>query len=234
MTPKRYFAFGCLTLLIQGGVLASQNSEATIQLSSGSAMGSNQAVNLSIAMQASQAPASETAKPKAKAVKKLEPKPVVKTAAKPIAKITAKRKPVAKQPPTETPKKLASKGEKVVEKQPKKQSSQQRAHNQVQAEAKQGVSKQSVALNQPTFAAPPAQPHYPKKARKRGFQGTATIEVMFNQVGEQMSLTLVDSSGYRLLDKAALNAVEKWQFSAPSPQTAYAYTVRVPVKFELN
>jgi protein TonB len=234
MTPKRYFAFGCLTLLIQGGVLASQNSEATIQLSSGSAMGSNQAVNLSIAMQASQAPASETAKPKAKAVKKLEPKPVVKTAAKPIAKITAKRKPVAKQPPTETQKKLASKGEKVVEKQPKKQSSQQRAHNQVQAEAKQGVSKQSVALNQPTFAAPPTQPHYPKKARQRGFQGTATIEVMFNQVGEQMSLTLVDSSGYRLLDKAALNAVEKWQFSAPSPQTAYAYTVRVPVKFELN
>ncbi|PKH56750.1 energy transducer TonB [Shewanella sp. Choline-02u-19] len=234
MTPKRYFAFGCLTLLIQGGVLASQNSEATIQLSSGSAMGSNQAVNLSIAMQASQAPASETAKPKAKAVKKLEPKPVVKTAAKPIAKITAKRKPVAKQPPTEPPKKLASKGEKVVEKQPKKQSSQQRAHDQVQAEAKQGVSKQSVALNQPTFAAPPTQPHYPKKARQRGFQGTATIEVMFNQVGEQMSLTLVDSSGYRLLDKAALNAVEKWQFSAPSPQTAYAYTVRVPVKFELN
>ncbi|PKG75970.1 energy transducer TonB [Shewanella sp. GutCb] len=234
MTPKRYFAFGCLTLLIQGGVLASQNSEATIQLSSGSAMGSNQAVNLSIAMQASQAPASETAKPKAKAVKKLEPKPVVKTAIKPIAKIAAKRKPVAKQPPTETPKKLASKGEKVVEKQPKKQSSQQRAHDQVQAEAKQGVSKQSVALNQPTFAAPPTQPHYPKKARQRGFQGTATIEVMFNQVGEQMSLTLVDSSGYRLLDKAALNAVEKWQFSAPSPQTAYAYTVRVPVKFELN
>ncbi|PKG58534.1 energy transducer TonB [Shewanella sp. GutDb-MelDb] len=234
MTPKRYFAFGCLTLLIQGGVLASQNSEATIQLSSGSAMGSNQAVNLSIAMQASQAPASETAKPKAKAVKKLEPKPVVKTAIKPIAKIAAKRKPVAKQPPTETPKKLASKGEKVVEKQPKKQSSQQWAHNQVQAEAKQGVSKQSVALNQPTFAAPPTQPHYPKKARQRGFQGTATIEVMFNQVGEQMSLTLVDSSGYRLLDKAALNAVEKWQFSAPSPQTAYAYTVRVPVKFELN
>ncbi|MCL1059577.1 TonB family protein [Shewanella gelidimarina] len=234
MTPKRYFAFGCLTLLIQGGVLASQNSEATIQLSSGSAMGSNQAVNLSIAMQASQAPASETATPKAKAVKKLEPKPVVKKAAKPIAEIAAKPKPVAKQLPTETAKTLASKVEKVVEKQPQKPSSQQLAHNQAQAKAKQGVSKQSVALNQPTFAAPPAQPHYPKKARKRGFQGTATIEVMFNQVGEQISLTLVDSSGYRLLDKAALNAVEKWQFSAPSPQTAYAYTVRVPVKFELN
>lgn len=57
---------------------------------------------------------------------------------------------------------------------------------------------------------------------------------MFNQLGEQLSLELVDSSGYRLLDKAALAAVKQWQFAAPSPQTALAYTVRVPIKFALN
>ncbi|MEZ9819564.1 TonB family protein [Shewanella sp. 10N.286.45.A1] len=246
MTPKRYFAFGCITLLIQGGVLASQNTAPSLQLDAGSAMGTQQAVNLSIAMQASQAPASNVAEPeavkdiappkpvKAKAVEPTpaEPKSVVETKPKTVAttaeKPTASHKPkaeaIAKQTEAPEPVKAAAVDD----------SRKEIAHNQNQVSAKQGVSQESVQLSQPTFAAPPAQPHYPKKARKRGLQGTATIEVMFNQLGEQLSLTLIDSSGYRLLDKAALNAVEKWQFSAPSPQTAYAYTVRVPVKFQLN
>lgn len=244
MTPKRYFAFGCITLLIQGGVLASQNTAPSLQLDAGSAMGTQQAVNLSIAMQASQAsnvaepePVKDIAPPKpvkAKAVEPTpaEPKSVVETKPKTVAttaeKPTASHKPkaeaIAKQTETPEPVKAAAVDD----------SRKEIAHNQNQVSAKQGVSQESVQLSQPTFAAPPAQPHYPKKARKRGLQGTATIEVMFNQLGEQLSLTLIDSSGYRLLDKAALNAVEKWQFSAPSPQTAYAYTVRVPVKFQLN
>ncbi|NRD73205.1 TonB family protein [Shewanella sp. VB17] len=98
----------------------------------------------------------------------------------------------------------------------------------------QALAQTSIALNQPTFSAPPSQPNYPKLARKRGLEGTATIEVMFNQIGEQLSLTLINSSGFTLLDKAALNAVKKWQFSAPSPPKSYAYTVRVPVRFALN
>lgn len=247
MTPKRYFAFGCITLLIQGAVLASQNSAPNLQLNSGSAMGSNQAMNLSIAMQASQAPASATAEPEPvkevapvkQAPKTVKTKPAATTPAvntKPKTtevrkKTTAKTKPVAK--PQAVAKKQPEKIEPIQEV-AQDISSEQQTHNQSQVSAKQGVTQQSVQLSQPTFAAPPAQPHYPKKARKRGLQGTATIEVIFNQVGEQLSLTLVDSSGYRLLDKAALNAVEKWQFSAPTPQTAYAYTVRVPVKFQLN
>lgn len=246
MTPKRYFAFGCITLLIQGGVLASQNTTPSLQLDAGSAMGTQQAVNLSIAMQASQAPASNIAEPepvkdiappkpiKAKAVEptpaelkpvvETKPKTVATTAEKPTASHKPKSEAVAKQTETPEPVKALAVDD----------SRKEIAHNQNQVSAKQGVSQESVQLSQPTFAAPPAQPHYPKKARKRGLQGTATIEVMFNQLGEQLSLTLIDSSGYRLLDKAALNAVEKWQFSAPSPQTAYAYTVRVPVKFQLN
>ena len=251
MTPKRYFAFGCLTILIQGGVLASQNTQTDLALSAGSAMGSTQAVSVSIAMQASQAhvatkadtqaqpieppanvqPDTAAAKPVAK---KSKPVAVTKPI-KQIAKVDAQTKPTqatAKQqkPLTNTAVKEPTTKDTISDAKPQ----QQVAHNQAKVDAKQGVTQQSVVLSQPTFAAPPTQPHYPKKARKKGFQGTATIEVIFNQVGEQLSLTLVDSSGYRLLDKAALNAVEKWQFTAPTPQTAYAYTVRVPVKFALN
>lgn len=248
MTPKRYFAFGCLTVLIQGAVLASQNTEAELSMTAGTAMGSNNAVSVSIAMQASQAaqPAPATPEP-IKAPKKQVEEPVAK--AEPVKPAQKKTKPTkVKTPPKAT---QIAKQQTQQETKPISQSTledtiakevdeattelaQTQSHNQAQVDAKQGMTQQSVTLAKPTFAVPPSQPHYPKKARKRGFQGTATIEVMFNQLGEQLSLTLVDSSGYRLLDKAALSAVEKWQFAAPSPQTAYAYTVRVPVKFALN
>ena len=252
MTPKRYFAFGCLTILIQGGVLASQNNEPSIQLSEGAAMGSSQAVSVMIAMQASSQAKSapkapeEVIKP---AIETETPKELTQPEPVKVAKPVAKSEPIKK--PTPVPKPEATEQVAQIEKTkevtpadvvnheiPQTQDTESNdsiaAHNQQQVEAKQGVTQDTVALQQPTFAAPPAQPNYPKKARKRGFEGTATVEVMFNQIGEQLSLTLVDSSGYSLLDAAAINAVEKWQFAAPSPQTAFAYTVRVPVKFALN
>ena len=91
-----------------------------------------------------------------------------------------------------------------------------------------------VELAKPLFAAAPPQPTYPKIARKKGLEGTATIEVMFNELGEQLALTLVKSSGFSLLDQAALDAVENWQFAAPAQRLASHYKVRVPIRFALN
>lgn len=93
---------------------------------------------------------------------------------------------------------------------------------------------QTVELTQARFASPPPQPSYPRMARKKGLEGTATIEVMFNALGEQLALTLVQSSGFGLLDNAALEAVEHWQFEAPTPTLASHYRVRVPIRFALN
>jgi protein TonB len=95
-------------------------------------------------------------------------------------------------------------------------------------------SKELVQINQPRFATPPKQPKYPRIARKRGLEGTVTIEVLFDQVGKQLELILVASSGASILDNAALEAVSEWQFSAPHPQTAKAYKVKIPVTFALN
>ena len=254
MTPKRYFAFGCLTILIQGGVLASQNSEPTIQLSEGSAMGANQAVSIMIAMKVSSQASSNVqapieAKPISKAEKPIEPvknKPV--KIAKPVLEPVEKPQMVAKLPRVkadkkaplthaEQPKALISETAINLD-EPQISNTESNpvltVNNQQPIDSTQGVTQEKVALLQPTFLAPPVQPNYPKKARKRGFEGTVTVEVMFNQIGEQLSLTLVDSSGYSLLDTEAINAVKQWQFAAPSPQTALAYTVRVPVKFALN
>ena len=246
MTPRRYFAFGCLTVLIQGGVLASQNTEPEIQLAAGSAMGSNQAVSVMVAMQASAQAQSteqtiEEVLPELKPEVKPEPKPipekVVKTDPKKPApdNVIAKVEEVIEQEVVEpTPTPVTEQPQTEISDTELASTDASATHEQQQVEAQQGVTQQTVALQKPTFSAPPSQPNYPRKARKRGFEGTATVEVMFNQIGEQLSLTLVNSSGYSLLDAAAIDAVEKWKFAAPSPQTAFAYTVRVPVKFALN
>ncbi|WP_299493098.1 energy transducer TonB [uncultured Shewanella sp.] len=109
----------------------------------------------------------------------------------------------------------------------------QQAHIKKTANKQQTI-LQSIEVKRPTFTSPPAQPHYPRLARKKGFEGITTLEVLFDQAGKQLSLTLISSSGFNLLDKAAVDAVKKWQFSAPDKQTAYAYKVRVPIRFSLH
>ncbi|MPY23599.1 energy transducer TonB [Shewanella psychropiezotolerans] len=256
MTPKRYLAFGCITLLIQGGLIAAQDmipvNVEKFQMNSGSAMGQAQAINLSIAMRSSveakKTPQKEL-EPKQEIVKVQKPAPiaepietptaVAKAVAKPIIKPSTQAKPtkLAKTEPKQQVEELIQQPIKDADKEPMLTASADvlvQSQNQAEVTAKQGVSQEAITLSRPTFSSPPAQPRYPKLARKRGFEGTAMIEVMFNHIGEQLSLTLINSSGFSLLDRAAITAVEQWQFSPPSPQTAFAYTVKVPVKFALN
>ncbi|MEC4724998.1 TonB family protein [Shewanella sp. D64] len=243
MTPKRYLTFACLTALIQGGVIASQSKPSELR-TAGMAMGSVQSINLTISTPTAQSvtPAAlpvenkPVDRPLTKAKDKLptaEPKtpPLLMTKTQLQATIQAS------PDPRSIPDVQRVTDKTVINKVPEAKIALQPTTDQQQQreiQTKQGVAQTNIMLNRPTFSSPPSQPIYPKLARKRGFEGTVTVEVMFNQIGEQLSLTLIDSSGFSLLDKAALNAVEKWQFSAPSPQTAYAYTVRVPVKFALN
>jgi len=258
MTPKRYFAFGCLTLLIQGGVIASQETapispSLKIQLASGSEHG--QRINLNLASQRRTQAKAEQAQvlepitpPKAAKAANVADMAVVKASSEPKPmtqpepKSEPKPKPNKIDKPTPTSVKTAAATRTVTKTALLAQKHQnqdpvqkpQASLNQEQILAKQGVTHQAVPIDKPTFAAPPAQPHYPKLARKRGLEGTATIEVMFNHIGEQLSLTLVQSSGFTLLDRAAIEAVEQWQFAAPMEQTAFVYTVKIPVRFALN
>lgn len=244
MTPRRYFAFGCLTLLIQGGVLASQNRPPPSQLNAGSAMGTTQSINLSLAMQASRAQTSSPQITNSASKQQMTP-PATMPAARTRSPLAPAKKPkkAVRTKAVEaqiSPKQAASSPAPNHQPTPEHDSAKpdtrqaEQTHQQPQMTAKQGVTHVSENLSQPTFSTPPQPPNYPKIARKRGQQGSAMIEVKFNQLGEQLQLTLIESSGYHLLDKAALSAVKQWQFAAPIPHTAQAYTVRVPVTFALN
>lgn len=49
-------------------------------------------------------------------------------------------------------------------------------------------------------------------ARRRGWQGTVMVEVWLDANGEQIKRDILQSSGYALLDQAALRSVARNQF----------------------
>ena len=78
-------------------------------------------------------------------------------------------------------------------------------------------------------------PRYPYAARLRGQQGRVVLRVHVTATGAAESLRGRRSSGYRLLDEAALDAVETWRFV---PGTRFgmrvAGVVDVPITFKLE
>jgi len=60
--------------------------------------------------------------------------------------------------------------------------------------------------------APP--PDYPRLARRRGWEGSALIELTLAADGRVTTAVIVDSTGRDVLDDAALEAVRTWRFVA--------------------
>ncbi|MGB0467370.1 MAG: energy transducer TonB [Pontibacterium sp.] len=78
-------------------------------------------------------------------------------------------------------------------------------------------------------------PVYPRIARKRGQQGTVWLRAYVKASGEVGQVSVSESSGFRLLDKAALKAVRQWRFT-PAQQDGHAQAayVKIPVTFLLD
>lgn len=79
------------------------------------------------------------------------------------------------------------------------------------------------------------RPQYPELARKRGQEGTVSVRCQVDANGHVTNVSLARSSGFRLLDEAALKAVGKWKFKPGRKDGAcVAGTVVVPVQFRLQ
>ncbi|MBW1893579.1 MAG: energy transducer TonB [Deltaproteobacteria bacterium] len=78
-------------------------------------------------------------------------------------------------------------------------------------------------------------PQYPRVAIKRGYQGTVELMVLVNESGKVADLWLFESSGYSILDQAALQSVKNWSF-IPGRRGSQKIEmwVRVPVRFQLQ
>lgn len=79
------------------------------------------------------------------------------------------------------------------------------------------------------------KPKYPGIATRRGWEGTVHLLVKVSVEGDSEEVALQHSSGYDVLDEAAIEAVEKWKFiPAKRGDTAVASSVIVPINFVLN
>lgn len=86
----------------------------------------------------------------------------------------------------------------------------------------------------PAYAFNP-KPAYPPAARRDGQEGKVLLLVEVVSNGRVGKVKIEKSSGYKLLDDAAVEAVRKWRFTparkGKTPVTAWA---RVPIEFSLT
>jgi protein TonB len=78
-------------------------------------------------------------------------------------------------------------------------------------------------------------PVYPRLARERGYEGEVVLKVEVMQNGDCGSVSLKKSSGYRILDDAAVRAVRGWKFK-PAMRGLRAFTsaIELPIVFRLK
>ena len=79
------------------------------------------------------------------------------------------------------------------------------------------------------------EPEYPRMAKKRKYEGTVILSVLVNKEGMVDNLWIFESSGYNMLDNAALKAVKEWIFEpGKRGSETVEQWVEVPVRFELK
>ncbi|WP_110955076.1 energy transducer TonB [Anaerosinus massiliensis] len=81
------------------------------------------------------------------------------------------------------------------------------------------------------------EPTYPDQAKQAGQEGTVVLQVQVLENGSTGNVVIYQSSGWRLLDDAAIEAVEQWSFNPAkereSGQAIVSY-ITVPMIFRLK
>jgi len=68
------------------------------------------------------------------------------------------------------------------------------------------------------------QPEYPSLAQRRGYQGKVILEIGFDATGAVISVTVKNSSGYTMLDEAAVQKVKRDLHLRTPPGEARVFT----------
>lgn len=86
---------------------------------------------------------------------------------------------------------------------------------------------------QPRFLSHP-RPEYPPQARRERQEGVSIVKVRVGPDGRPAEVTLAHSSGFPLLDEAAVRGVKRWTFEpARTAGVPVSSQVEVPVRFNL-
>ncbi|MFT7682116.1 MAG: protein TonB [Moritella dasanensis] len=250
MNLKRYVVFTSLSLLIHGVAFSfMQNEEkmVTISLDDKSQQTNNSVQFIAVSKPKVAEKAKPKKKPEIKAKTEVESEKLVKVKPKPKPKPKAKSKVnklvAVKVKPKQVPETkpvIQDKQSAVVEKEAK-------VVPELTAEITPTVSNRSEIISsqsskampkliaKPKFKVKPTAIKYPRLAKRKNLEGEALIEVWLDKNGKQIKQRLLDSTGYSLLDDAALKTIAAWQFAEQKTAgQAYAYRLQIPIRFKLD
>lgn len=91
------------------------------------------------------------------------------------------------------------------------------------------------AARTPVRYARVVKPKYPRKARTEGWEGTTVLKVRVDRGGRPGLIAVDRSSGFEVLDRAAVRAMRRWEFHpARNGRGTIASWVKVPVSFRIE
>ena len=103
------------------------------------------------------------------------------------------------------------------------------------APSPQAVAGQPGANRKALPASGNEPPQYPWTARAQGHQGRVVLSVWVSAEGQADELAVLQSSGYAVLDRAAMEAVQRWRFKPARRAGIDAGSLLyVPVVFRLD
>ena len=74
--------------------------------------------------------------------------------------------------------------------------------------------------------------NYPPMAMRNKWEGTTVVQLRFSPEGKVMEISVVEKSGHKILDEAAVKMIDSASPLPPPPEGVR--TVRVPIKFRLD
>jgi protein TonB len=162
---------------------------------------------------------------KPKETKKKPEKPKKKETKKPTAPAVAEKKPAKTPPPAAATASASATPAKASPSAPSKPAPA--------AQQNAAISDAPVRVTNPNYAG--ACPiSYPERARRRNQEGTVVVHALIGPDGKPIEVTVSQSSGHRLLDEAAQEAISNCAFV---PQKVGGRAVRaiveIPIPFKL-
>ncbi len=78
-------------------------------------------------------------------------------------------------------------------------------------------------------------PNYPLRARRMGYEGLVLLKVLVAENGRVADLEVLKSSGYSILDLAAISSVKTWLFEPGTEDgKKKKMWVKIPIRFQLE
>jgi TonB family protein len=107
-----------------------------------------------------------------------------------------------------------------------------------QTKATKKIPAQESAYTKPIYKIGSVEnpiPPYPRIAKLNKYQGQVNICMIVANDGHSISANICKSSGYAVLDNAALETLKKWKFDMHAvAKDAAEHEVIVPIKFQLR